>query len=175
LATDAVVLQLFVLEIRPATDANHNAIWEIFRDVISVGDVFAFDPRMPRAEALAFWCAADKHVYVAEENGRVLGSYYLTANHDGGGSHVANAGYMVAASARGHHLGRAMCEHSLSEARQLGFRAMQFNFVVSTNESAIHLWEELGFKIIGTLPGAFRHPQKGFVDSYIMFRSLIDD
>lgn len=173
MATDAVALQLLVLEIRAATDVDRDAIWEIFHDVISVGDVFAFDPRMPRTDALAFWCAKDKHVYVAEESGRVLGSYYLTANHGGGGSHVANAGYMVAASARGHHLGRAMCEHSLSEARRLGFRAMQFNFVVSTNESAIHLWEELGFKIIGTLPDAFQHPQKGFVDSHIMFRSLL--
>lgn len=163
------------VKIRFATDADRDAIWEMFHDVISAGDVFAFDPRMPPAEALAFWCGADKHVYVAEEDGRVLGSYYLAPNHAGGGSHVANAGYMVAFSARGHHLGRIMCEHSLAEARRLGFRAMQFNFVVSTNESAIHLWKELGFEIVGKLPAAFRHPQKGYVDVYVMFRSLVQD
>jgi L-amino acid N-acyltransferase YncA len=169
------MLVVAALAIRPAIEADKDAIWEIFHDVISVGDVFAFDPRMPRTEALAFWCGPDKHVYVAEENGRILGSYYFKANHAGGGSHVANAGYMVATSARGHHLGRLMGEHSINEARRLGFRAMQFNFVVSTNESAVHLWKELGFSIVGTLPGAFRHPEKGFVDVYIMFRSLIDD
>src|ERR1700716_844047 len=163
------------VNIRPATDADHDAIWEMFRTIISDGDVFAFDPRMPRADALAFWCGADKHVYVAEENGCVLGSYYFKANQAGGGSHVANAGYMVATSARGHHVGRAMCEHSIDEAGRLGFRAMQFNFVVSTNESAIHLWKQLGFEIVGTLPGAFRHPLKGYVDVYVMFRLLIDD
>ena len=160
------------IKIRPATHTDRDAIWEIFHDVISEGDVFAFDPKMPQAEALDFWCGPDMHVYVAEGKGQVLGSYYVTANHAGGGSHVANAGYMVASSARGHHLGRAMCEHSLSEARRLGFRAMQFNYVVSTNESAVHLWKEFGFEIVGTLPGAFRHPEKGYVDVYVMFRAL---
>jgi L-amino acid N-acyltransferase YncA len=163
------------IKIRPATDADRDAIWEMFRDIISAEDVFAFDPQMSRADALAFWCGADKHVYVAEEHGRVLGSYYFKANQAGGGSHVANAGYMVASSARGHHLGRVMCEHSIDEARRLGFHAMQFNFVVSTNESAIHLWKELGFEIVGTLPAAFRHPQEGYVDVYVMFRSLVSD
>jgi ribosomal protein S18 acetylase RimI-like enzyme len=80
---------------------------------------------------------------------------------------------MVAPTARGEGIGRAMSEHCLSEARRLGFRAMQFNFVVSTNESAIRLWQQLGFKIVGTLPGAFRHPEKGYVDVYVMFRSLL--
>ena len=105
----------------------------------------------------------------------VCGSYYLKPNQQGGGAHVANAGYMVSPVARGHHVGRLMAEHSLSEARRIGFRAMQFNFVVSTNESAIHLWKEFGFEIVGTLPGAFRHPQKGYVDVYVMFRSLDGD
>jgi L-amino acid N-acyltransferase YncA len=161
------------LVIRAATETDKDAIWEIFHDVISAGDVFAFDQQMSRAEALAFWCGEDKHVYVAEGNERILGSYYLTTNQAGGGSHVANAGYMVAADARGLGVGREMAEHSLSEARRLGFRAMQFNFVVSTNESAIHLWKQLGFEIVGTLSGAFQHPTKGYVDVYVMFRSLL--
>jgi L-amino acid N-acyltransferase YncA len=160
------------ISIRPATKADDNAIWEMFHEIISAGDVFAFDPKMSRDEGLTFWCGRGKHTYVAEQDGRVLGSYYLTRNQGGGGAHVANAGYMVSSSARGQHLGRTMCEHSLGEARRLGFRAMQFNFVVSTNESAIHLWREFGFKIVGTLPGAFRHPEKGDVDVYVMFRSL---
>src|SRR5258708_2366355 len=122
----------------------------MFHEIISAGDVFAFDPGMSREAALAFWCGADKHTYVAELEGRVSGSYYLTSNQSGGGAHVANAGYMVWSGARGHHLGRAMCAHSLAEARRLGFRAMQFNFVVSTNASAVHLWKEFDFEIVGT-------------------------
>ena len=111
----------------------------------------------------------------AELDGQVCGSYYLKPNQQGGGAHVANAGYMVSPVARGHHVGRLMAEHSCSEARRIGFTAMQFNFVVSTNEPAIHLWKEFDFEIVGTLPGAFRHPQKGYVDVYVMFRSLIAD
>lgn len=166
---------LRVTSIRLAREADRDAIWEMFHDVISAGDVFAFDPEMSRDDALAFWCGPRNHTYVGEEDGRVCGSYYLKPNQQGGGAHVANAGYMVAPVARGHHVGRLMAEHSLSEARRLGFRAMQFNFVVSTNESAIHLWKELGFEIVGTLPDAFRHPQKGYVDVYVMFRSLEGD
>jgi len=104
----------------------------------------------------------------------VVGSYVLRPNRPGLGAHVSNASFIVARSARGLGVGRAMGEHCLSEARRLGFRAMQFNFVVSTNESAVHLWQQLGFKIVGTLPGAFRHSQKGYVDVYVMFRSLLD-
>jgi L-amino acid N-acyltransferase YncA len=162
-----------VLNIRPATESDHGAIWKIFEEVIAAGDVFAFDPEMPREAALAFWCDGGNRVYVAERDAHVCGSYYLKPNQHGGGAHVANAGYMVAAAGRGHRTGRAMCEHSLAEARRLGFRAMQFNFVVSTNESAVHLWRELGFEIVGTLPGAFRHPVQGYVDVYVMHRSLL--
>ena len=161
-----------VLKIRPATPADEDAIWEMFHEVIAAGDVFAFDPAMTRADGLAFWGGEGKHTYVAEEAGRVCGSYYLKANQPGGGAHVVNAGYMVPAAVRGKQVGRAMGVHSLDEARRLGFRAMQFNFVVSTNESAVHLWKELGFAVVGTLPGAFRHPAKGYVDVYVMFRSL---
>jgi L-amino acid N-acyltransferase YncA len=161
------------MTIRPAKEADHDAIWQLFHDVVSAGDVFAFDARMSRADALAFWCGEERRTYVAEEDGRVCGSYYLKANQQGGGSHVVNAGYMVSEIARGKRVGRSMALHSLEEARRLGFRAMQFNFVVSTNESAVHLWKELGFAIVGTLPGAFRHPQQGYVDVYVMFRSLV--
>jgi GNAT superfamily N-acetyltransferase len=130
---------------------------------------------LSREEALGYWFEADTQTYVAEDAGRAVGTYILRPNESGGGSHVANAAFMVAPEARGQGIGRAMGEHCLSEARRLSFRAMQFNFVVSTNESAIRLWKQLGFKIVGTLPGAFRHPEKDYIDVYIMHRSLLED
>jgi L-amino acid N-acyltransferase YncA len=162
-----------MLKIRAATEADRDAVWNIFHEVVAGGDTYAFDPKMPREEALAYWFAAGTHTYVAENNRRVVGTYILKANQPGAGSHVANAAFMVASSVRGHGIGRAMGEHCLVEARRLGFRAMQFNFVVSTNTSAIRLWEQLGFKMVGTLSDAFRHPEKGYVDVYVMFRSLL--
>jgi L-amino acid N-acyltransferase YncA len=162
------------LNIRPATEADRDAIWSIFHETVAAGDAYAFDPRMSRDEALDYWFRADTHTYVAENDGQVVGTYILRANQPGSGSHVANAAFMVARDARGLGVGRKVGEHSLTEARRLGFRAMQFNFVVSTNASAIHLWQQLGFKIVGTLPGAFRHPRAGYVDVYVMFRSLLE-
>ncbi len=161
-----------VLEIRQATEADHDAIWDIFHAVVAPGDTYAFDPRISREDALAYWFREDTHAYVAAQDRHVVGTYILKANQPGFGSHVANAAFMVAPNARGLGIGREMGEHCLSEARRLGFRAMQFNFVVSTNEGAIRLWKQLGFKIVGTLPGAFRHLQKGYVDVHVMFRSL---
>jgi L-amino acid N-acyltransferase YncA len=161
------------LRIRSAADSDRDAIWNIFHEVVAAGDTYAFDPNMSREDALAYWFGAGTHTYVAENDGRVVGTYILRTNHLGPGSHVANAAYMVAQDVRGLGVGRKMAEHSLSEARRLGFRAMQFNFVVSTNASAIHLWQQLGFKIVGTLTGAFRHPRAGYVDVYVMFRSLL--
>jgi L-amino acid N-acyltransferase YncA len=163
---------LQVLIIRSATKADRDAVWWIFHEVVATGDTYAFDPQMSRDDALAYWFGSNTHTYVAEYDKQIVGTYILRPNQAGAGSHVANAAFMVAASARGQGIGRAMAEHCLSEAVRLGFRAMQFNFVVSTNESAIHLWQQLGFEIVGTLPGAFRHPDKGYVDAHVMFRTL---
>jgi ribosomal protein S18 acetylase RimI-like enzyme len=160
------------MNIRTAKKADEDAIWEIFRSVIAPGDTYVFDPGMSREEGMAFWFNHGNRAYVAESGGRIVGSYLFRANQPGLGSHVANAAFMVSPSARGLGVGRRMGEHCLEEARRLGFRAMQFNFVVSTNKPAVHLWQELGFKIVGTLPGAFRHSQLGFVDAYVMFRTL---
>jgi L-amino acid N-acyltransferase YncA len=162
------------VNIRPAVEQDRDAIWNIFHEVVAAGDTYAFDPQMSREDALAYWFRADTRTYVAEQGKKIVGTYILRPNQGGGGSHVANAAFMVPAQARGQRIGRAMGEHCLSEARRVGFRAMQFNFVVSTNESAVRLWHELGFKIVGTLPGAFRHPQRGYVDVYVMFLSLED-
>jgi L-amino acid N-acyltransferase YncA len=161
-----------VLKIREATDADHESIWRIFHAVVAPGETYAFDPQMSRDDALAYWIRPDTHTYVAEQNREVLGTYILRRNQPALGSHVANAAFMVAPEASRHGIGRAMGEHCLSEARRLGFRAMQFNSVVSTNEAALRLWQQLGFTIVGTLPGAFRHSKKGYVDVYVMFRSL---
>ena len=162
-----------MIEIRAATEADRDAIWNIFHEIIAAGDTYAFDPKMSREEALAYWFRADTHPYVAEKGDRIAGTYLVRPNQLGPGSHVANAAFMVASDAQGFGVGRRMAEHCLSEARRMGFRAMQFNFVISTNTPAIHLWEQLGFKIVGTLPGAFHHAEKGYVDVYVMYRSLV--
>ena len=161
------------MNIRPATESDRDAIWEIFRVVVASGDTYAFDPGISRKEALAYWMHAANRCYVVERDGTIFGTYILKANQPGLGSHVANAAFMVAPGARGLGVGQAMGEHCLDEARRQGFRAMQFNFVVSTNESAVRLWRRLGFEIVGTLPGAFRHAQKGYVAAHVMYRSLV--
>ena len=162
------------MKIRWATERDRDAIWKIFHEVVAAANTYALDPNISREDALAYWFAPDTHTYVAEQSPiGVAGTYILRPNQSGGGSHVANAGFMVSASARGKGIGRAMAEHCLGEARRLGFRAIQFNYVISTNTSAIRLWQELGFKIVGTLPGAFCHPNNGYVDVYVMYRSLI--
>jgi L-amino acid N-acyltransferase YncA len=157
---------------REALEPDRDAVWRIFHAVVADGDTYVFDPETPRDEALAYWFHPTVRTYVAENDGQVVGTYILKPNQPGLGSHVANAAFMVAAATRGLGVGRAMCEHSLSEARRLGYRGMQFNFVVSTNQSAVRLWERLGFKIVGRLPGAFRHRTQGFVDAFVMYRSL---
>ena len=161
--------------IREATDRDRDAIWDIFRATVAPGDSFVYDPNTPREEAMAYWFANGTRTYVAEDDGKIVGSYILRPNRPGLGNHVANAGFMVDPAARRSGIGRIMGEHALDEARRLGYRAMQFNFVISTNESAVRLWQRLGFKIVGTLPDAFRHSKKGLVDAYVMFRSLEDE
>jgi L-amino acid N-acyltransferase YncA len=160
------------MTIRPATDADRDAIWDIFREVIAAGETYPMDPCVPQEQALAYWFKQNAHVCVAEAGNNIVGSYTLHPNQPAGGAHVANAAFIVAKDARGRGIGRKLGEHCLDQARRLGFRAMQFNFVVSTNESAVKLWQNLGMEIVGTLPGAFRHPTKGYVDVYVMYQSL---
>ena len=161
------------MKIRTATDSDCDAIWEIFREVIASGDTYPIEPNIPRDRALAYWFKHKAHVCIAESNGKIAGSYTLHQNQAGAGGHVANAAFIVAKDARGQGVGRAMGEHCLKEARRLDFRAMQFNFVVSTNESAVKLWQDLGMKIVGTLPAAFRHPTRGYIDVYVMYQEFV--
>src|SRR5437870_8061677 len=159
-----------LLQIRRARKEDREAIWEIFHAVVAGGDTYVFDPNISRRKALAYWLGPKTRCYVALSERAIVGHYILKANQPGLGSHVANAGFMVSPSARGRGIGRAMAEHCLREAARLGFRAMQFNFVVATNKTAVRLWKDLGFRMVGTLPGAFRHTRRGFVDVYVMYR-----
>jgi len=149
-----------------------DAVWEILAPVLRAGETYTLPRDMGREEAVDYWFAEGHEVFVAEEGGVVLGTYYLRANQRGGGSHVANCGYMTAPEARSRGVARAMCEHSLEEARSRGFRAMQFNCVVSTNEGAVRLWESCGFATVRRLPKAFLHPKAGYVDALVMYREL---
>lgn len=160
------------LVIRRAEEADFDGIWEIFHAVVAQGDTYAYDPATTKEQARAIWMAPGISTYVALLDGEVAGTYVLRANQPGLGSHVSNCGYMVHPRHGGRGLGRALCEHSLEEARRMGFLAMQFNAVVSTNERAVALWKKMGFAIVGTVPKAFRHRELGLVDLHIMHRLL---
>ncbi|KQX42435.1 acetyltransferase [Devosia sp. Root436] len=160
------------MQIRPATEADQPAILDIVAPTLAAGETYAISRELDAAGVKAYWFGPTHEVFAAEENGATLGTYYLMANQAGGGAHVANCGYMTAPAAQGKGVARAMCEHSLVRAKERGFRAMQFNHVVSTNTRAVALWQQLGFAIVGTLPKAFNHPVHGYVDSYVMFRAL---
>jgi ribosomal protein S18 acetylase RimI-like enzyme len=158
--------------VRAARPGDSDAIWAILEPVIRAGETYTLPRDMDRVAALAYWFSAGHEVFVAEDGGRLVGTYFLCANQKGGGAHVANCGYVTAVDAARRGVARTMCAHSLEYAKQRGFRAMQFNFVVSTNERAVRLWESFGFEIVGRLPGAFLHPVAGYVDAYVMFRTL---
>jgi ribosomal protein S18 acetylase RimI-like enzyme len=160
------------MQIRAASAKDTDAIWAILEPTIRRGETYTLPVDMSREEALAYWMSPGHDVFVAEEHDKLLGTYFLRANQRGGGAHVANCGYITAVHATGRGVARAMCAHSLDHARARGFKAMQFNFVVSTNERAVRLWETFGFQIVGCLPGAFRHPTLGFVDALVMYLSL---
>jgi L-amino acid N-acyltransferase YncA len=161
-----------MLTIRPAEARDRDAIWAILEPMIRAGETYTLPTDLDREAALAYWFEDGHEVFVAEDNGAIVGTYYLRANQRGGGAHVANCAYVTAPNATGHGVASAMCAHSLDAARQRNFRSMQFNFVVSTNERAVRLWQRNGFEIVGRLPKAFQHPKLGCVDAYVMFREL---
>jgi L-amino acid N-acyltransferase YncA len=158
------------MRIRPAEPRDADAIVDIILPVIRAGETYTLDAGMSGSDALAYWLGPDKETFVAEENGAILGTYYMRANQAGGGAHVCNCGYMTAATATGRGIARLMCENSFLHARSRGYRAMQFNFVVSTNDRAVRLWHSLGFETVGRLPAAFHHPAQGFVDALVMYK-----
>lgn len=158
--------------IRAAAGVDSDAIWRVLEPVIRAGETYALPRDMSREAALGYWSSPGHHVFVAQEGEDVVGTYYLRANQQGGGAHVANCAYVTAPSATGRGIARAMCAHSLETARSLGFRAMQFNFVVASNGRAVRLWERLGFAVLCRLPAAFEHPGLGLVDALVMYRDL---
>lgn len=161
------------IQIRPAADADFEAMWHIFSTHLAAGETYMFSSASTtREDGYAYWLGAGVSSFVAALGERVLGMYRLVPNQPGRGAHVANASYMVSPAAQGGGVGRMLGEHSLAEARRLGYLAMQFNCVVSTNTAALKLWEKLGFSIVGTLPKAFRHKRLGHVDAYVMYRLL---
>ncbi len=158
--------------IRAATPDDAPAVWAILEPIIRGGESYALPRDMTREAAIAWWLAPHNEAFVAQDGDAIVGTYFIHPNQLGGGSHVANCGYATAAHATGKGVARAMCAHSLEHARARGYRAMQYNIVVSTNERAVRLWQSMGFSIVGTLPGAFAHPTRGDVDAYVMYRRL---
>jgi RimJ/RimL family protein N-acetyltransferase len=160
--------------IRPYELTDWADVWALLKPVFRSGETYAYSTSISESEAKQAWTGGTKGVFVAADStsGQIVGTYYLKENHAGPGDHVCNCGYVVSTSAQGRGVATLMCKHSLAEARSRGFRAMQFNLVVASNERAVRLWKRMGFDIVGTLPEAFRHPTRGFVEAYVMYRSL---
>lgn len=164
-------------QVSPATDADWAGMWAIFHEVVQGGDTYSYAADTTEAEAKNLWMGAGKYgtgalAYVVKDGDTVIGTYSLRRNHYGHGAHVANAGYMVHKDHRGQGVARAMCLHSLAEAKRQGCLSMQYNYVVSTNTKAVELWQRMGFRIIGVSPKSYRHSKLGYVDIYIMHRFL---
>ena len=160
------------MKIREATNDDWDLIWVIFNEIVVAGETYAYEPSTTKEQAQKIWLDTPRKTYVFEEGGEILGTYFLKTNQAGPGNHVCNCGYMVSSLARGKGLATSMCEHSQQVALQLGYKAMQFNFVASSNEGAVRLWSKLGFETVGCLPNAFNHPKKGYVDALLMYKWL---
>jgi RimJ/RimL family protein N-acetyltransferase len=158
--------------IKEISAGEFTLLWPVFLEVVGKGDTYAYSPAITEAEACALWTTPPARCFILEHKGEVVGGYMLRPNQPGLGDHVANAGYMVGPQWRGRGFAGEMCQHSLAIAREAGFLAMQFNFVVSTNATAVRLWEKHGFTVVGRVPSAFRHAELGPVDVLIMYRSL---
>lgn len=160
------------MKIREATKADWDSIWPIFHEIVLAGETYAYETNTTKEKAKNIWLGVPRKTFVFEEDGNILATYYLKTNQSGPGSHVCNCGYMVSSLARGKGLATTMCEHSQKVAVELGYKAMQFNFVASSNEGAVRLWGKLGFDTVGRLPNAFDHPNFGYVDALVMFKWL---
>jgi ribosomal protein S18 acetylase RimI-like enzyme len=163
-----------IMHIRRIQPEDWAQVWPMLQATFAAGDTYAFAPDIAEADCFQVWVEAPLATYVAcSDDGSLVGTYILKPNQPGLGAHVSNCGYVVASRARGQGVASAMCVHSQQEALAQGFRAMQFNLVVSTNETAVRLWQKLGFEIAGTLPGAFRHARLGYVDAFVMYKQLV--
>jgi ribosomal protein S18 acetylase RimI-like enzyme len=162
-----------MIDIRPFEENDWPTIWQIIEPVFRAGETYAFSPEITEEEAYNAWIEVPAQTFVAvDEENAILGTYYIKKNQPGLGSHICNCGYIVSKNARGKGIASAMCEHSQREAVARGFRAMQYNLVVSSNEGAVRLWKKLGFEIVGAVPEAFHHHRLGYVDAYVMYKRL---
>jgi ribosomal protein S18 acetylase RimI-like enzyme len=162
-----------MVEIRALRESDWPDVWRLLHATFAAGDTYSFAPDSSEAEIRRIWVEMPAATFVAVEEGKLLGTYFIKPNQPGLGAHVCNCGYVVAPESQGRGIAAAMCEHSQRFALEQGFRAMQFNFVVSTNERAVRLWERLGFVVVGRLPGAFRHRVLGYVDALVMYKTLV--
>ena len=162
------------MRIRSYAREDWDGVWAVLEPVFRAGDTYALPRDISADAAREAWTSGAKQVFVAvdEPAGEIVGTYYLRPNFDGAASHICNCGYVVSERARGRGIAAEMCEHSQAEAIARGYRAMQYNLVVSSNDGAVHLWRKMGFAIVGTIPDAFRHPRLGFVDAYVMYKRL---
>jgi L-amino acid N-acyltransferase YncA len=160
------------MTIRKAHEADYDEVWEIFSAIIKTGDTYVFDPDTPKSELQKSWFADYMDTFVAIENNEIVGTYIIKPNQIGLGNHIANCSYMVSPAHQGKGIGKLLCEHSINFAKEKKYYGIQFNIVVSTNQSAVRLWQKFGFEIIGTTPKGFRHKELGLVDTYIMFKKL---
>ncbi|MGJ8623256.1 MAG: GNAT family N-acetyltransferase [Yoonia sp.] len=161
-----------MIRIRLAGPDDADAIWPLLRTVFRAGDTYAVDPAISRDRAIDYWVDQARAAYVAEDDGEIVGTYYIKTNQQGGGAHVCNCGYIVSPAARGRGIAALLCTHSQEQAQGLGYLAMQFNLVLASNAGAVRLWHRLGFATIGTIPDAFAHPTLGMVDAYVMHKHL---
>ncbi len=164
-----------MIEIRRFRPSDWDSVWQILEPVFRAGETYVFSPDVTEDEARQAWVERPSATYVVTIDERVAGTYYIKPKQPGLGDHVCNCGYVVAETARGHGIASEMCLHSQATAVEEGFQAMQYNFVVSTNEGAIRLWEKHGFQVVGRIPDAFRHPKHSFVDAVVMYKKLGDD
>jgi RimJ/RimL family protein N-acetyltransferase len=160
------------LNIREALPSDWDSIWLLFKEVVKPGDTYGFSSETTKEQGKQLWLDTPRKTFMVEDSGRAIGTYYIKSNNEGPGGHVANCGYMVASIARGQGLATLMCEHSQKIAIELGYQAMQFNYVSSSNRVALRLWQKLGFSEVGRLPKAFNHPKLGLVDAFVMYKWL---
>ena len=164
-----------MIDIRPFEEKDWASVWGIIEPVFRAGETYAFSPDITEKEAYNAWIEAPAETFiVVDENNAIVGTYYIKKNQPALGSHICNCGYIVAEEARGQGIASTMCEHSQREAVSRGFRAMQYNLVVSSNEGAVRLWKKLGFNVVGTIPEAFHHHRLGYVDAYVMYKKLVE-
>ena len=162
-----------MITIREFDEKDWSSVWEVIKPVFRSGDTYPFPTTISEEEAYQAWITIPAATFVAEnESNEILGTYYIKPNQPGQGGHICNCGYIVAERERGQGIASRMCDHSLQEAVAREFLAMQYNLVVSSNESAVHLWKKKGFEVIGTIPRAFNHPLLGLIDAYIMYKEL---